>query len=86
MISRISQLQEPGTTTLDTLAVGAHGVVTSVEGEGSFRRRLLELGFLPGTDVVRTGQAPLGDPLTILVRGAVLCLREIDARNVRVRV
>ncbi len=57
----------------------------SVDGHGPFRRRLLELGFLPGTRVVRTGQAPLGDPLTIEVRGSVMCLRSGDARHVRVK-
>ncbi|MCA9493739.1 MAG: ferrous iron transport protein A [Alphaproteobacteria bacterium] len=70
--------------TLDRLAPGQRARVTAVEGEGAFRRRLLELGLLPGTEVERTGQAPLGDPMTYRVRGAVLCLRANDARNVRV--
>lgn len=70
--------------TLDTLQVGQRAVVLAIEGEGPFRRRLLELGFLPGTPVERTGQAPLGDPLTIRVRGSVLCVRERDAQRVKV--
>lgn len=73
------------TRTLDALPVGARATVVAVDGHGAFRRRLLELGFLPGTAVARTGQAPLGDPLTIEVRGAVLCLRAADARHVRVQ-
>ncbi|MEM6929063.1 MAG: FeoA family protein [Myxococcota bacterium] len=39
----------------------------------------MELGLLPGTPVQRTGQAPLGDPITYLVRGAVLGLRRSEA-------
>jgi Fe2+ transport system protein FeoA len=59
-------------------------VVVAVHGEGAFRRRLLELGFVPGTEVVRTGQSPLGDPLSFRVRGAVLSLRRTDAALIRV--
>ena len=70
--------------TLDLLAAGQRARVVAVHGEGVFRRRLLELGVLPGTEVERTGQAPLGDPLTYRVRGAVVCLRRVDARHVEV--
>ncbi len=70
--------------TLDGLAKGIVGKVTVVGGTGSFRRRLMELGLLPGTQVARTGSAPLGDPLSFLVRGAVVCLRRDDARLVEV--
>lgn len=68
--------------TLDQLEPGEVARVSSVGGEGAFRRRLLELGLLPGTPVLRTGQAPLGDPLSFRVRGAVLCLRRVDARAI----
>ncbi len=70
--------------TLDSLQVGAKARITAVHGEGSFRRRLMELGLLPGTEVERTGQAPLGDPLSFRVRGAVLALRRSDAATIEV--
>ena len=72
------------TMTLDSLAPGEHALVSSVGGQGPFRRRLLELGVLPGTRVERTGQAPLGEPLTYRVRGAVLCLRRSEAATISV--
>lgn len=71
---------------LDQVGVGGEVRIDAVGGEGAFRRRLLELGLLPGTPIVRTGQAPLGDPLTFRVRGAVLCLRRSEAAMVRVAV
>ena len=71
--------------TLDGLAVGAWARIERIEGEGVFRRRLLELGLVPGTPIRRDGQAPLGDPLTFSVRGAVLALRTVDASRVVVR-
>jgi ferrous iron transport protein A len=49
-----------------------------------FRRRLLELGFVPGTPVLRCEGTPGGDPLAYLVRGAVLALRRSDARHIQV--
>jgi Fe2+ transport system protein FeoA len=65
---------------LADLSPGNAARVAAVGGAGSFRRRLLEIGLVPGTEVVRTGQAPLGDPLTFRIRGATLCLRVADAR------
>lgn len=70
--------------TLDRLAPGEDAHIEEVMGEGEFRRRLLEIGLLPGTRVQRTGQAPLGDPLSFKVRGAVVCLRRADAQSVRI--
>ena len=69
---------------LSDLKRGESAVITSVSGSGPFRRRLLELGLLPGTHVKRAGQAPLGDPLAFRVRGAVLSLRRRDASLVQV--
>ena len=71
------------TVTLDTLPVGASAAVAAVGGEASFRRRLLELGFTPGTVIVRVGQAPMGDPLTFRLRNALVALRASDAMCVR---
>lgn len=70
--------------TLDQLEPGEVASVTRVNGAGAFRRRLLELGLLPGTTIGRTGQAPLGDPLTFRVRGAVLGLRRTEAATIEV--
>lgn len=69
---------------LDELVPGQTATIEFVGGTGSFRRRLLELGVLPGTTVERTGQAPLGDPVSYRVRGAVICLRRAEASLVTV--
>jgi Fe2+ transport system protein FeoA len=69
---------------LAELAQGAIATVTHVGGAGSFRRRLMELGILPGTSVQLVGVAPLGDPLELLVRGASLSIRRAEALTVEV--
>jgi len=41
--------------------------------------RLLDLGFTPGEQIVITQHVPLGDPLIVRVRGALLALRKREA-------
>lgn len=60
--------------------------VEAVRGERGFRRRLMELGLVPGTRVSYLGVAPLGDPLHLLVRGCQLSIRRSEADQIRVRV
>jgi Fe2+ transport system protein FeoA len=69
---------------LAELGVGDAATIEHVGGERSFRRRLMELGLVPGTRVEFVGVAPLGDPLEFLVRGASLSIRRADAAEVRV--
>jgi ferrous iron transport protein A len=69
---------------LAELPRGAVANVTHIGGSGSFRRRLMELGLLPGTRVEVVGTAPLGDPLELLVRGSSLSIRRSEALTVEV--
>lgn len=69
---------------LAKLPLGSVARVTRVHGTGSFRRRLMELGILPGTRVEVVSAAPLGDPLELLVRGASLSIRKEQAESVEV--
>jgi Fe2+ transport system protein FeoA len=69
---------------LDTAPIGAVVVVRAVTGPGGFRRRLLELGLLPGVSVKKRKVAPLGDPIELEVRGARLSIRRAEARGIEV--
>jgi ferrous iron transport protein A len=71
--------------TFAELEPGAMAEVTHVGGRGSFRRRLLELGILPGSRLQMVGVAPFGDPLELLVRGASLSIRRAEAELVEVK-
>ncbi len=70
--------------TLDELKAGRCGVITAVGGEGLLRCRLLDMGLIPGTRVVVSKVAPLGDPMELSLRGYVLTLRLEDARSIAV--
>ena len=64
--------------------VGQLVTVGRIGGERAFRRRLMELGLVPGTRVEMRGLAPLGDPMELLVRGCSLSIRKGEAEQVEV--
>lgn len=72
-------------TTLDRLPVGRHAAVAEVAAPEGQRRRLLELGFVPGGRVAAVQESPWGDPVAYAVCGAVIALRRADARQITVR-
>ncbi|NUM45448.1 MAG: DtxR family transcriptional regulator [Anaerolineales bacterium] len=51
---------------------------------GSERRRLMDLGLLPGTEITAELQSPSGDPTAYIVRGALIALREEQAQNIKI--
>ncbi|SPT68443.1 Ferrous iron transport protein A [Anaerobiospirillum thomasii] len=71
--------------TLDSLKVGETTKVVSVHGEHTaLRRRLLDMGLTPDTEVSITRMAPLGDPIELSLRGYSLTIRKSDASLVEV--
>jgi len=71
-------------TPLSDLTPGSVACLASISGERSFRRRLMELGLLPGTEVRLVRRADIGDLLELEVRGCHLSLRRSDARQLLV--
>ena len=69
---------------LSEIPIGQVVQVAHIAGSGSFRRRLMELGLVPGTRVELLRVAPLGDPLELLVRGASLSIRKAEASAIEV--
>lgn len=69
---------------LSELAPGAHAIVVGVDASTPIGRRLLDLGFRPGTPLRVGRRAPLGDPTTYLLRGSRFCLRRGEAERVQV--
>jgi DtxR family Mn-dependent transcriptional regulator len=66
------------------LGQSAEVVALSPGLRGAERRRLLDLGLLPGTRVTAELRSPSGDPTAYRVRGAMIALREEQARLVKV--
>ena len=59
-------------------------MVQALASDGPERRRLMDLGILPGTLVEAEMRSPLGDPTAYLVRGALVALRREQARRIAV--
>jgi ferrous iron transport protein A len=71
--------------TLEQVVPGASVVVEKVGGARAFRRRLMELGIIPGTRVEVLRIAPFGDPMELSARGCNLSIRAAEAREVQVQ-
>ena len=70
---------------LADLPLGKPATIQSVSGQRSFRRRLMEMGLVPGTAVSIVNVAPLGDPLEIELRDGRLSIRKSEAKSVLVK-
>ena len=71
--------------TIDDLKIGQSGVICQVGGEGPLRLRFLDMGLIPGTQVLLQKIAPMGDPIQIQLRGYELTIRREDARKITLR-
>ena len=66
-------------TPLKTLQPGSRALLLELGGERGFRRRLLELGLLPGTEVRVVRQVDVGGMVELDVRGCHISLRQTEA-------
>ncbi|MFQ5614937.1 MAG: DtxR family transcriptional regulator [Anaerolineales bacterium] len=71
---------------LSTLHPGQKGKVLHVSRavRGAERRRLMDLGLLPGTVVKAEMRSPGNDPTAYRIRGALIALREEQAKWIKV--
>ena len=69
---------------LADLKTGETAVVVRVHGHGSFRKRLIEMGFINGKEVRVVLNAPLRDPIVYEIIGYKVSLRREEARQIEV--
>ena len=69
---------------LSDISPGQSIFVTAVTTDRAMRRRLFDIGLVPGTRVTCVGKSPMGDPAAFLIRGAVIALRLKDCENITV--
>ena len=70
--------------TLGDAKVGSTVVVTKIEGDSAYKRRIMDMGITKGSELYIRKVAPLGDPIEVTVRGYELSLRKSDAEMIEV--
>ncbi len=70
--------------TLKDVKAGQIVAVAKLHGEGSVKRRIMDMGITTGTEIFVRKVAPLGDPMEVNVRGYELSIRKDDAEMIEV--
>ena len=83
-LSSNNEQASPAATLVD-LGRGDAAILDRIELSGEDARRLMELGFLPGTCITAGLSAPGGDPRVFQVDGSEIALRRETARKLKVR-
>ena len=69
---------------LNEVEVGSTVTVKKIEGDGAYKRRIMDMGITKGVELYIRKVAPLGDPVEITVRGYELSVRKNDGQCVEV--
>jgi Fe2+ transport system protein FeoA len=91
MLQLIGNKLQPGSAAgpagvpLADLERGEHGILEKLDLPEDEARRLMELGFIPGSQVTVGLSAPGGDPRVFQVDGSEVALRGVTAARVTVR-
>jgi ferrous iron transport protein A len=72
----------PSAVALSEFRPGEKGRVRQVCGNPDFRRRLMEMGFVRGTEVSVIKYAPLNDPMELVLMGYHVSLRKGEAAEI----
>ena len=70
--------------TLKDIKIGKTCRVVKLHGEGTIKRRIMDMGITKGVEIYVRKVAPLGDPIEINLRGYELSLRKADADMIEV--
>ncbi|HRY98860.1 MAG TPA: ferrous iron transport protein B [Bacteroidales bacterium] len=69
---------------LNQLQPGEKAIITKVKGRGAFRKRIMEMGFVGGREVLMVQKAPMNDPIEYRIMGYNVSLRNSEARLIEV--
>ena len=67
------------------LNVGNHAFVYKIMSKDDMRQRFLDIGLIENTPVECVGQSPASDPKAYLIRGAVIAIRNDDAKDILIK-
>jgi len=72
---------------LSNLTPGQQGRIVRLDSSiGPIRRRLMDMGVIPGETIKVEKVAPMGDPIEVTVKSYNLSLRKNEARGIEIEV
>ncbi len=69
-------------STLNDLRPGEKARIVKVLAKGTVRRKLMDMGLVPGSEIQVVRTAPLGDPIEFRIKGYSLSMRRQEAVNI----
>jgi DtxR family Mn-dependent transcriptional regulator len=69
---------------LSDLKKGQKGIIVHVGGKGAVKRRMMDMGVVPGSEISVIRVAPFGDPIEFSIKGYSLSLRKSEAKEILV--
>jgi ferrous iron transport protein A len=69
-------------STLNDLRPGEKARIIKVLAKGTVRRKLMDMGMVPGSEIEVVRTAPLGDPIEFRIKGYSLSMRKQEAVNI----
>lgn len=70
--------------TLKELEIGKSATIKTVGGSGALRQHFLDMGMIPGAEVIVVKLAPMGDPMELQIHGYELTLRLAEADQIEI--
>ncbi|MGL4740038.1 MAG: FeoA family protein [Sarcina sp.] len=71
--------------TLENVKIGEIVRVKGLDKESTVKRKLLDMGVTPGVSLKVVSKAPMGDPISIELRGYKLTLRKEEAKAILIQ-
>lgn len=68
--------------TLNNLQPGEKARIVKVLAKGTVRRKLMDMGLVPGSEIEVIRTAPLGDPIEFRIKGYSLSIRKQESINI----
>ncbi len=69
---------------LDQINLNEVVTILFIDKDASIKRRLFDLGFIPGEEVKCVLNSPAHDPKAYQINGSVIALRGVDAHHIEV--
>ena len=82
--SFLTKVENPMDKSLSLCREGDRVLIQKILGNGGFKKRLMDLGFRKGKELIVVRYAPLRDPMEVMIGDSYISLRVDEAEQIRV--